>query len=67
MDRFSHGFSIVMALFLLWIQWLTVSANQLAPARLDLGLLYIGMALMMLAMIALTIDVLLAFRRADRA
>ena len=67
MDRFSHGFAVVMALFLLWIQWLTVSANQLVPARLDLGLLYIGMALMMLAMVALTIDVILAFRRADRA
>ncbi|MCK5875180.1 MAG: hypothetical protein KAG82_10855 [Alcanivoracaceae bacterium] len=67
MDRFSHGFAVVMALFLLWIQWLTVSANQLVPARLDLGLLYIGMALMMLAMVALTVDVILAFRRADRA
>ncbi len=67
MDRFSHGFAVVMALFLLWIQWLTVSANQLVPARLDLGLLYIGMGLMMLAMVALTIDVILAFRRADRA
>jgi len=67
MTRFSHGFAVVMALFLLWVQWLTVSANQQAPARLDLGLLYTGMALMMLAMVALTIDVLLAFRRADRA
>lgn len=67
MNRFSHGFAVVMALFLLWVQWLTVSANQQAPARLDLSLLYIGMALMMLAMIALTVDVLLAFRRADRA
>ena len=67
MNRFSYGFAVVMALFLLWVQWLTVSANQLAPARLDLGLLYVGMALMMLAMVALTIDVVLAFRRADRA
>ncbi len=67
MDRFCHGFAVVMALFLLWIQWLTVSANQLVPAQLDLGLLYIGMGLMMLTMVALTIDVILAFRRADRA
>lgn len=66
-NRFSHGFAVVMALFLLWVQWLTVSANQQVPARLDLGLLYIGMAAMMLAMIGLTIDVVLAFRRADRA
>ena len=67
MTRFSHGFAVVMALFLLWVQWLTVSANQQAPARLDLDLLYAGMALMMLAMIALTVDLLLALRRADRA
>lgn len=67
MTRFSHGFAVVMALFLLWVQWLTVSANQQAPARLDLGLLYAGMALMMLALVALTIDLLLALRRADRA
>lgn len=67
MERFSYSFAISMAAFLLWIQWLTLDANQQAPARLDLSLLYLGMAALMLVMVTLTVHMMLVLRRADRA
>jgi hypothetical protein len=66
MTRFSHGFAITMALFLLWLQWLTNLANQLRPAQLDLSALYLGMAMMLAAMVLLTIQLIAALRRSDR-
>jgi hypothetical protein len=65
--RFSHAFGAAMAAFLLWIQWLTVAANQLAPARLDIKGLYFGLTGMLLTTVLLTLWLVIALYRADRA
>ncbi|MFN3713815.1 MAG: DUF1648 domain-containing protein [Alcanivoracaceae bacterium] len=67
MTRFSHAFGVAMASFLLWIQWLTVQANQLAPARLDIKGLYLGLSSMLLTTILLILWLVVALYRADRA
>jgi uncharacterized membrane protein len=67
MTRFSHAAGAAMAGFLLWIQWLTVQANQLAPARLDIKGLYLGLSAMLLTTILLTLWLIVALYRADRA